>query len=394
MPNGGCKEGIRIVLFDATRVGGSKMKKIVLFSRDPGGANTIIPLVSKLKSKYEVLLFGKDVALIKYEQNQLEYRNIIKECKEISIKSMEQFLEKYSPDFVITGTSADDHTEKYLWKAATRLGIPSFAILDQWVNYGIRFSKYGVSQIREYEESKLHEYMPTKILVMDELAKQEMIREGIEEEKVLVTGQPYFDCFIEQMDEIGEQTILASKELLGVREEPIIVFVSEPICKTYGENKNYWGYKEETIFRIFHNTLNRITKDFKKRITVIIRPHPKEEIDIWNQRVKETPYISYRIDTKVDGKVVIKMADLICGMSSMFLLEAALYQKKIMSIQIGLSKENPFLLDQNGIIKSILEEKDLQEKLACFFRGEWEDYHWDIQRGASDKVVEWMEEFI
>lgn len=39
------------------------MKKILLFSRDPGGANTIVPLVSELSKKYSVMLFGKDKAL-------------------------------------------------------------------------------------------------------------------------------------------------------------------------------------------------------------------------------------------------------------------------------------------------------------------------------------------
>lgn len=32
--------------------------------------------------------------------------------------------------------------EKYLWVAAKQLGIHSIALIDSWVNYGIRFSQY------------------------------------------------------------------------------------------------------------------------------------------------------------------------------------------------------------------------------------------------------------
>jgi len=52
-------------------------KKILLFSRDPGGANTIFPLVGPLKKKgYSVLLYGKDIALKIYSDHGLSGLNI------------------------------------------------------------------------------------------------------------------------------------------------------------------------------------------------------------------------------------------------------------------------------------------------------------------------------
>ena len=54
-----------------------KRKKILLFSHDPGGSNTIIPLVSKLRGNgFDVSLFGKGPALSKYEYFNLCGMNI------------------------------------------------------------------------------------------------------------------------------------------------------------------------------------------------------------------------------------------------------------------------------------------------------------------------------
>ncbi|MCI8918703.1 MAG: hypothetical protein HFH29_08040 [Eubacterium sp.] len=68
-------------------------------------------------------------------------------------------------------------------------------------------------------------------------------------------------------------------------------------------------------------------------------------------------------DRDTDSFSVLKAADLVCGMSSMFLLEAVICEKPIMSIEIGLRQENPFILEAAGICKSILDENTLYNKL-------------------------------
>lgn len=86
------------------------MKKILLFSRDPGGANTVMPLVNKFGKKYSVQLYGKDAALIRYKQFGLKGKDILRSVKDISFLEIKRFLQKENPCAVITGTSADDMT--------------------------------------------------------------------------------------------------------------------------------------------------------------------------------------------------------------------------------------------------------------------------------------------
>ena len=123
-------------------------KKYLLFARDPGGVNVVAPLVSELTLMgQEVSLYGKDFALSRFKNYQLDPINIIDEINKISVEGLTSFLKKKSPDVVITGTGADDMTEKLIWKSCKDLRINSYAVLDQWVNYGIRFSRWGVDEI-------------------------------------------------------------------------------------------------------------------------------------------------------------------------------------------------------------------------------------------------------
>ena len=65
------------------------MKKILLFSRDPGGANTIIPLHHPLVAQgYDVVLWGKDVALSRYKEAGLPVKDIMSQLCEFSTLSI------------------------------------------------------------------------------------------------------------------------------------------------------------------------------------------------------------------------------------------------------------------------------------------------------------------
>ena len=119
-----------------------KKNKILLFSRDSGGSNVIIPLIKPLKSRdYKIFLFGKDIALKNYRLRGYKGKNISSVISIINVDNLVKFLMKEKFNFIITSTSGDDYTERYLWKAAEIVKIPTFAILDNWINYGVRFSE-------------------------------------------------------------------------------------------------------------------------------------------------------------------------------------------------------------------------------------------------------------
>lgn len=377
-------------------------KKILLFSRDPGGANTIIPLVGKLIARgYDVQLYGKDSALLRYRKFRLEGKDIMDSLSGVSIDTVLNFLKECSPGFIITGTSADDFTEKYIWKAAEELNIPTFAVLDQWINYGIRFSDFSVAQLAEYEKDKKHPYIPQKILVMDKCAKEEMSEVGIDRDRILVSGQPYFDFLLDESRKISEQDVELLRGRFGAEEDDIIItYASECLTDTYQEKDGasyYWGYTERTIFVEILKALDKALEGLHKHIKLVVRQHPKEREDNYADLIamNNNPDISIYVDRETDGWMLMKLSDMVCGMSSMFLIESLVLGRPTISIQIGLTRPNPFVFDRLGKLMSILDQDVLMRRIKDFLRkGYTTSADVGIEYGAADKVIQLMEEEI
>lgn len=343
------------------------MKTVLLFARDPGGANVILPVCEKLKAKYKVLLYAKKFALYKFRDAGLSVKNIEEEYGEGTLAEVRLFLERLKPNAVITGTSLDDFTERYLWKAAKELGIKSFAILDQWMNLGIRFSDCSYCEEDRYRRCREHPYLPGRILAMDELARELLVKDGIDVDKIALTGQPHFDTVREKF---------RSAEEAYARDRWNVVFVSEPIYQDYdrcGKEEMYWGYNERTVFDSLYYSLEKLTECCACKIRLIIRPHPREHLKNWDyigDNLKNNK-IFVELDREHDSFSLMKSAALVCGMSSMFLLESMICERPVLSIMIGLKRENPFVLDMTGQCKSILSEEELLEQLLqLFFKGE------------------------
>lgn len=371
------------------------MKRVLFYAKDPGGANAIIPLIKKMQSQYQILLYGKDVALNRYKAYNLQGIDIGKECSSISLSGIEELLKKEKPDFIITETGGFDNIKKYLWICSEKLDIPSFGILDQWVNCVVRFAKFDLENpdYRKYE--KVFECLPTRIMVMDEYAKKIMVKEGIPEEKIIVSGQPYFEQVKEDIESITENNIVETRKRWKCKKDELVfVFASEPITKHYKSLDGEYGYSEQTIFYALHSALEKKAREKGKKVKVIIRPHPKEDMEWWESNLRDTDYISYLIDNSTDSKIVIKSADVVCGMTSMFLIESAMCQKQVLSIQIGLDTESDFILEKMGILQSVLTQAELGQCIEQILEGKYGVCRMDIPAGATDKVMREMERWL
>lgn len=364
------------------------MKTILFFARDPGGANVILPVYMKLKEKYHTYIYAKEFALKSFRRENIAAGNIEDECDTQKFEEIGTFLRNVSPDLIITGTSLNDFTERFFWKAAEMQNIKTFAILDQWMNLGIRFSEYSYEQADLYHQKAGHPYLPYKILVMDQLAKNRLLEEGIEEERISVTGQPHFDVVWNKF-----QNARAGYD----RNYWNVVFVSEPISQDYDSGSNtrlYWGYNEKTIFSALYKNLKKIALKYEKAIRIIIRPHPRENPQTWQLTVNQLKddNITVVCDMESSSFGLIKTADLVCGMSSMFLLEAVICNKPVMSIEIGLKRENPFILNEINCCRSVLSEEELYEQLEKNIEHEKLNMEFKFIRDASDKVALLVEE--
>lgn len=347
---------------------GKTKKRIMLLARDPGGANVIASIYNYLKDNesYEVLIFGKDYALDKYKQFDISGQDIEDYCRTTDYSNLKAFIERIAPHLIITGTSGDDFTEKYIWNLGKELKIDTVAVLDQWVNYGVRFSRYSLSEIDLYRKCPTHDYLPSNIWVMDEYAKSQMVSEGIDGNIIRITGQPYFNHIISEYNKINN-------DINRHQENVQILFVSEPISEMYADKENGYsalGYNEITVLECLLDNIKQIRNRAKRNIDVVIRYHPKENNRKYDHIIEKNNGlngIKILVDSNRNGLKSIASSDLVVGMASIFLLEAKMVGKPMMSIQKGLIAKNPFLLENIGVQSSLYSNEDIQTELIRLF---------------------------
>jgi len=95
------------------------------------------------------------------------------------VKSMEKLLAEIKPDLVVTTNSP--RSEMALLKAASNLGIPSLCVVD-----------FYISKLATWLSN---DWCGTKICVLDEFVKQQLIDIGRDPSQIIITGNPAFDHY-------------------------------------------------------------------------------------------------------------------------------------------------------------------------------------------------------
>jgi hypothetical protein len=326
--------------------------KVMFFAHDPGGANAIAPLI---RSFTDPMVYGKGPAL-----------SLLPQAKELP----ENALSILQPDFLVTGTSGSDFTERFLWKEAYVLGIPSMAILDQWINYGVRFSRYGMRELHLFDG--VCEYLPDYICVMDEFAKQEMMKDGVTEKRIITLGNPHFETIAKAAKKM---------KVLGVRDKKhrIVLFASEPFEDVYKK-----GAEEIAL-----QDLIKIISSYND-VIIRIRKHPKEQVS----KFKE--YLSERviIDDCLFSLDSIRQSDIVVSVSSMLLIEALFCDKMIVSYQPKCKDGmNDFILTRNRTLPFLSNIEELNECLSEILKGQADKpRNYILSEGITENITKFIKE--
>jgi hypothetical protein len=376
-----------------------KGRKVLVFSRDPGGTNAVMHLIEPLRSRdYEVAVYGKDAALSIYRKFDIPCLDIREVIPSGTQEETCECLQKSAPDLIVTGTSSEDYTERHLWKAAEQVGIKSFAVLDQWTNYRLRLVPEGDEPTTRTAASR-ELILPSFFFIMDEFARREMSALGINPEKLIVTGQPFFDYIRKTAEKISKPEIEGvRRELTRGKGGLVFVFASQPIASLHRQNgipEDYWGYTEQTVLKSVVACLGQLSEEIGVEVTLVIRLHPKDEPDAYVDFLKARPHsVKLVFDRETDSSLLLKASDLIIGMFSMILMEAAILGKRFISVQIGLARENPFIFDRMGAVNSILTEEELGKTLREILKGGRQEIPaLKFEFGATGRIIKHLEQF-
>lgn len=305
------------------------MKNIVCISHDPGGYDVISPVYNWMNNRniscvYIPLGPSKKIAGYGMDDNAaLDY-----------IKSMIAYDEVA---ILVTGTSWGNDIELKSIDLCKKNKIMTLSILDYWCNYRMRFL---------YKEKDVY-VLPDKLFVMDDIAYEGAIADGIDRNIIEIVGSPGLDKYF-----LGGNIQQASNKA----KDGDILFLSDPVSDLYGDSLGY------TEFSAFADVI-QVCDDLGREIK--IKFHPKDSDEIRRQ------YAAYAVEGDLDNVVV--GYNLVIGMATMGLLHTHLLGIPILSYQPGLVGEDMCItnilgitdrIDSKNALKNIMRQSQFKKNQA------------------------------
>lgn len=313
--------------------------KIIAAATDPGGTESIAPVIK------ELLLQNNDVIVLaaKYSKKVFDKHSIkyLDGDRFLNESKLLNFLESERPDVILTSTSIGWSIEKAIILCARKLRIKTISVIDFWINYKTRFSK---------EDDDLS-ILPDKICIMDDSALKEMVAEGFQKEILTVTGNPQFDATI----------LLREKLPVKSTKTKVITYFSQPVEMVFGNESSprYMGYTEMDVAKDIFEALDELIKEIP--LTFVFGPHPKETEEKFESIVSKRPYAKFNRNANFRDAII--ESDLVLGMFSMALFEASLLGKTVISYQPNLLVKDSLKSNELGWSKLITEKSKLKAEI-------------------------------
>lgn len=335
--------------------------QIVAVSGDPGGAEALAPVLVALKANgTAAIAYAYRQAQAVWTERGLAHEVLSEQTDEAACADV---LHKHKPDLVLTSTSVNGVNLEQKFTAAARMsGIPSLAVLDMWSNYRSRFAN----------ESGELTFLADRVAVMDERAQAEMIAEGIDKERLVVTGQPAFEDIASWRNSAPGDLRQTVRSALGIAETDLfVVFGSQPICSLLGMDPSapgHIGYTERTVIQLLVAALEGIADSLQRQITLLIRPHPREAAESFTWVPPST--VKTLVSSRFHRREVALAADVVTGMNSAFLIESSCLARPTVSLQPGLRQPDTLPAGGFGVIHALYDPVDIQPVLQQLLSSE------------------------
>jgi len=324
------------------------MTRIQVVTFQVGCANNILPVVRRLidlGAEVQTLCSGGAVEVFK--NGGLDFREV---DVELTRREIEKIFNDFEPDMLITGSNAVNKLEFNFRVEAKSRNIPSITFLDFWSKYRERF----------FDTDSGLDSVPDIVIAVDDYAKKGLVGAGIDRSRIKVTGSPYFEKLNAKY---SVKTRSDSQKLAGN-----ILFCSQPISELYGKDeseKPYLGYDEFTTFENIYHLFSG-AKDFE----VIVKLHPRERREEWEAHLSMYNRLdNYRIEFNRDTESLIWEADILLGMITNTLIEAAVMGKPSLSLQIGSNGRFEFFGTVSGIVPTVTSFEAFERYLKDFLSG-------------------------
>ncbi len=232
------------------------MQPLLFTACDTGSANYLLPVLNRLSESYIILAQGNAAQV---------FRNNGIDCEEVTPNPVsdllawgETLLKGRAFSKIISGNAWGASVDKAVTLAAKKNNISCIGIVEHWGRYLERFSLLEAGQIRQP-----YFYLPDRVWVNDVYAKEDAIKDGLPEERLLEAGQPFL--------EFQYHSFLSYPRIPFNNN---IVFISERIQEDYVEGGTLGkDTNEYTALEVIVGAIN-----FSKH-RLLIKLHPQEKLD-------------------------------------------------------------------------------------------------------------------
>lgn len=307
---------------------------IVFTAENPGAFQAILPVVHHCIHEGIqpfVLLSGSASDMAKKEGIACI------DMEEHTQEKVAQFFIDHSIDLVVAGTSAGMSIEKHTILEAQKKNIRTIAVVDFWSNYTLRFSTPYTQDLK---------YLSDTICVIDQDMKNGLVREGIPQDRIVITGNPFFDTW----------------STLKNYNPEYIVFVSQPFSEVYDSTDpgiTSPVFNEIEIFSHLVSVLELL--DIQIPLRIALHPRCKKR-DKYNRIIQDSFLDIHVADASIDE--LLSHAHMVIGINSIVLFQASLMGLSVVSIQPGILKETDCLKSNVlGISHPVYETEQLTETI-------------------------------
>lgn len=299
---------------------------ILIYVEDPGAANFVAGLPEALeKHGWQTRLLAGGFAY-----QYLLDRGLQPELVSKSVNSAGELLTRLKPRLVIVGTSENPETLGFdLITEARTSGIITLGVVDAFGNADYRF--------RGHTDNPLF-YAPEWIAVPDQWTKEAYLDLGYPVERLAICGHPHYDYVLDTAARLGKQDKQRSRNKLfpaNHSNAPVIVFVSEI---STGLNPGQYQHTPDYSLAGRGTRTDRtgiVLEEFLEALALcepehylVLRMHPK------NTKEELAPFLKYfnQISQEEPSLALVFAADLVVGMTSMLLMEAAIMGRPTLAI--------------------------------------------------------------
>jgi hypothetical protein len=362
-------------------------RKVVICATDAGGLSNLLPVSIALSKK------GWNVSLIARKRHSIYLEDV--DITGLNLRLLDESADgnciwddwsENVPDVFLGGRTCVHSLEREL-SNIWRDKIPTFGLVDEYYNYHNLFADRDGSLA----------FLPKWVFLPDDLARTEAIKDGLPAISCVAAGLPSL-LELEKKKFHYTNTLPERPPAIVGTHRRIVTFLSETFILDYGSKPgesgrmgSFAGYTEETVL----DSLLGIFSKAEHPTLLINKIHPAGEMRDFQQPVQGN--VQLKVVKNCNLSPLMFHSDLVVGMRSIALLEAALLGCPTISFQPGLIGEQRCTAVRLGLVSSALDEREFFQCYHQILNGDDHRYRdrgdqlMHFHRGSIHRILDFIE---